>query len=188
MNSENVLSLVCRQVRNCGDRIAVIAEDGTVTYLELWARALAVANYISPLVTQGQVIGVINTRTVDMLAAMLGIWQAGCAYLPLDANDQPERYLRILEISGCGIVLTHPELMASPGSLASKNAHRTVPDFVDLRRLASFGTIVNTMPLQLAGDHLAYVMFTSGSSGTPKGVEVEHHSLISFLCAFRDLI
>jgi amino acid adenylation domain-containing protein len=188
MNSENVLSLVCQQVRNCGSRIAVIAEDETVSYLDLWTRALAVANYLSPLVTQGQVIGVLTTRSVDMLAAMLGIWQAGCAYLPLDANDPPERYLRILEIAGCGIVLTHPELMASPGSLASKNAHRTVPDFVDLRRLASFGTIVNTMPLQLAGDHLAYVMFTSGSSGTPKGVEVEHHSLVSFLCAFRDLI
>ena len=89
MNSENVLSLVCQQVRNCGSRIAVIAEDETVSYLELWARSLAVANYLSPLVTQGQVIGVLTTRSVDMLAAMLGIWQAGCAYLPLDANDPP---------------------------------------------------------------------------------------------------
>ncbi len=188
MNSETVLSLVYRQIRNCGDRIAVIAEDETVTYRELWARALAVANYLSPLVTQGQVIGVLTTRSVDMLAAILGIWQAGCAYLPLDANDPPDRYLRILEIAGCGIVLTHPELMGSPGGLGSKYARRTVPDFVDLRRLLTFGTIVNTMPLQLAGDHLAYVMFTSGSSGTPKGVEVEHHSLVSFLCAIRELI
>ncbi len=188
MNSENVPSLVFRQVRDSGDRIAVIAEDESVTYRELWARAAAVANYLSPQVAQEQVIGVLASRSVDMLAAMLGIWQAGCAYLPLDANDPPERYLRILEIAGCGIVLAHPELLAVAGSVGSAHAHRAAPDFVDLRSLSTFGTIVNTMPLQLAGDQLAYVMFTSGSSGAPKGVEVEHHSLVSFLCACRDLI
>jgi len=186
--SENVLSLVFRQVRDCGDRIAVIAEDESVTYRELWARAAAVANYLSPQVVQEQVVGVLAMRSVDMLAAMLGIWQAGCAYLPLDANDPPERYLRILEIAGCGIVLAHPELLAGAESVGSAHAHRAAPDFVDLRSLSAPGTVVNTMPLQPGGDRLAYVMFTSGSSGAPKGVEVEHHSLVSFLCACRDLI
>ena len=188
MNSENVLSLVFRQVRDCGDRIAVIAEDESVTYRELWARAAAVANYLSPLVTPEQVIGVLATRSVDMLAAMLGIWQAGCAYLPLDASDPPERYRRILDIAECRIVLAHPELLAGAGSVGSAQAQRAAPDFVDLRSLSVPGTVMNAMPLQLEGDHLAYVMFTSGSSGAPKGVEVEHRSLISFLCACRDLI
>jgi len=188
MNSESVLSLFFQQLRDCGDRVAVIAEDESVTYRELWARAAAVANYLSPQVAQEQVVGVLATRSVDMLAAMLGIWQAGCAYLPLDPNDPPERCLRMLEIAGCGIVLAHPELLAGAGSMESAHAHHAAPDFVDLRSLSAPGTVMNSMPLQPGGDHLAYVMFTSSSSGAPKGVEVEHHSLVSFLCACRDLI
>jgi amino acid adenylation domain-containing protein len=194
--------LFSEQVHRRGNKTAIIAEDESITYAELDARASAIERYLTPLASKEQTIGVFIARSVDMVAAMLGIWKAGCAYVPLDPNDPPDRNRRILEIAQCKIVLAHSELIAAGALFDVSNAEDFSPELVDVREISKPGhTIDTTAGSQLSastndsviapltdGSCLAYVMFTSGSSGAPKGVEVEHHSLATFLRACRDLI
>jgi amino acid adenylation domain-containing protein len=188
MNTPNVLDTFLEQVRHFGEKVAVIADDESVTYQELATRAAAVANYLAPRVTHEEVVGVFTTRSVDMLAAIIGIWQAGCAYLPMDANDPPQRALRILGIAECKVVLTHPELIANLETLCDDEPGHVKPLFVDVRGLRESDALVEPPFIRPDEKSLAYVMCTSGSSGEPKGVEIEHNSLHTFLHACRDLI
>lgn len=128
------------------------------------------------------------TRSADMIATMLGIWSAGGAYVPLDPNDPPKRNCRILEIAKCEIVLVDPELTGLHGIDDVNNARSIVPELIDVREILASTTKPAKTVREYNASSLAYVMFTSGSSGAPKGVEVEHRSVASFLCACRDLI
>ena len=128
------------------------------------------------------------TRSADMIATMLGIWSAGGAYVPLDPNDPPKRNCRILEIAKCEIVLVDPELTGLHEIDDVNNARSIVPELIDVREILASTTKPAKTVREYNASSLAYVMFTSGSSGAPKGVEVEHRSVASFLCACRDLI
>ena len=189
--NDNVYTLFHRQAREFSDKIAVIAEDESVTYGQLAVRSTAIAEYLAQRVSPEQTVGVFITRSVDMIAAMLGIWKAGGAYVPLDPNDPAQRNRRILDIANCEIVLVHPELTEPPGVFDTENSRGVVPELVNVREISTTGTRPGTTEateVQPGGKRLAYVMFTSGSSGTPKGVEVEHRSLASCLSACRNLI
>jgi amino acid adenylation domain-containing protein len=185
---QNVFDLFRRQAEAFSDKIAVIAEDESVSYGELAARAESIGEYLAQRVKREEAIGVFTTRSVDMIAAMLGIWKAGGAYVPLVPNDPAQRNRRILDLANCEIVLAHPELIGVLGTFDSTNAHGVVPEFVDVREISTQQSTSAATVTQPSGASLAYVMFTSGSSGSPKGVEVEHRSVVSFLCACRDLI
>lgn len=185
--SKNVFTLFVQRAREFSDKVAVISEDESVNYGELAARAVAIGEYLAQRVTHEQTIGVFTTRSVDMIAALLGIWKAGCAYVPIDPNDPPEHIQRVLAIANCEIVLSHPELTPPHAMLDSKSANRVIPEFINVREIpAPNTTSIATVPP--GGRSLAYVIFTSGSSGVPKGVEVEHLSLANFLYACRDVI
>lgn len=185
---QSVFSLFSRTAEEFSDKIAVIDEDESVSYEDLASQAEAIGGYLAQHVAREQAIGVFTTRSVDMIAAMLGIWKADCAYVPLDPNDPPERNRRILEIANCEIVLAHPELIGPQGLTGAKNADDSEPEFVDVREISRRPAQSAITLAPPGGSSLAYVMFTSGSSGVPKGVEVEHRSVAAFLCACRDLI
>jgi amino acid adenylation domain-containing protein len=184
----SAFTLFYRQAELLGDNIAVITEGESVTYRELASRADAIGDFLAQRVTQEQTIGVHTARSVDMVAAMLGIWKAGCAYVPLDPDDPPERSRRILEISSCEIVLAHSESSGPNGLFETGHENALVREIVDVRKISTRASALPRTQQRPGGNRLAYVMFTSGSSGAPKGVEVEHRSLVSFLCACRDRI
>ena len=184
----SAFTLFYRQAELLGDNIAVIADGESITYRELASRANAIGDFLAQRVTQEQTIGVHTARSVDMVAAMLGIWKAGCAYVPLDPDDPPERNRRILEISSCEIVLANPELGGPNGPFETGHENALVREIVDVREISTRASALPRTQERPGGNCLAYVMFTSGSSGAPKGVEVEQCSLVSFLCECRDLI
>ncbi|WP_422395076.1 amino acid adenylation domain-containing protein [Nocardia vulneris] len=161
-----VPDLIARQVAATPARPAVICGPTVLTYAQLDARAERVANW---LIAQGvrteDVVAVSLPRSADSVVAMLGVLQAGAAYLPLD-QDYPAARLRYMTTDA------RPVLRLDGASMAAAQQHRAGP----ARR-----------PF-LAPDNAAYVIYTSGSTGAPKGVLGTHGGLVNRLTWYQKVL
>ncbi|MCL7381655.1 amino acid adenylation domain-containing protein, partial [Streptomyces sp. 35G-GA-8] len=136
--------------------------------LDAWADAIA-AHLHDQGIESGSVVGVLMERDLPLLPAMLGILRAGAAFLPLDPGYPVERLRRYVEVSRCDLILTDARTHALGMSLG------------DARSVPEPDGSAQALPPQVNASDLAYLLFTSGSTGSPKGVEVEHGALANFL-------
>ncbi|QUF04053.1 amino acid adenylation domain-containing protein [Actinosynnema pretiosum subsp. pretiosum] len=165
---EGVLALVADWVARTPDATAVTAPTGRLTYRELDALSDGVAGWLRDrgLPAEGLVATRLG-RCLELPAVVLGIWKAGGAYVPLDPAQPAERHRRIL--ADC-----RPRAVV---------ADRDDPVFGDTPLL----TVADLRPGAPAPvrppepDRLAYVAYTSGSTGEPKGVQCAHHGLANQL-------
>src|SRR5262249_25153539 len=122
------------------------------------------------------VVGLCLPRGVDMVTAMLAVWQAGGAYLPLDPEYPAERLAFMLADSGTPVVVTRSDLA---GGLAG---HEVVSDDPATAAAISAGPAdAPAVPADPA--RLAYVIYTSGSTGRPKGVLISHANVANLFAA-----
>ncbi|MFI7356359.1 amino acid adenylation domain-containing protein [Streptomyces avidinii] len=152
------------------DRPAVLCAGRGTTYAELDARAELFAGRLRTLgVRPGEAVAVLMDRSADLVAACLGILKAGAAYLPLDARAPGARTEAVIAASGAAVLVTDvPEgepLPAGP-------RHVLRPDAVPADGAAEAATAGHP-------DALAYLMYTSGSTGAPKGVAVSHREVVA---------
>lgn len=167
-----------RWARVSPDAVALRDAQGNLafTYRELNARADRIADWLAGQgVCAGTRVGVRLARTPDVVAVLLGILKAGAAYVPLDRAQPRARVLRMIEDAQVTRVLCEPD---DPDELPGMIRGLAVPALA-----APCGERA-----RVAGDSLAYILFTSGSTGTPKGVMVEHRNLISFLDTFDAVV
>ena len=159
----------------CGDR--------RLTYRELDDRADRLAHHLAALgVGPGALVGVLLERSPDLIVALVGILKAGGAYLPLDPEAPPQRLAFLLEDGGARLVLSQASLR---DRLAASGVQSLCID--DVADLGNGGGPAIRRPSPGA-EGLAYVMYTSGSTGVPKGVEVPHRALVNLLDSMRDKI
>ncbi|MFB7658192.1 MULTISPECIES: AMP-binding protein, partial [unclassified Streptomyces] len=154
--------------------IAVEAADGSATFAELDRLSNRVANR---LIREGvrieDRVAVLMDRSVASVAAVLGVIKAGGVYVPLDDRLPAERIRRILEEAAVRIVLVdRPRTLASslPVRTVVADATRGLADEPD------FAPGITSAPEQMA-----YVMYTSGSTGAPKGVSVTHANVLALV-------
>lgn len=151
------------------ENAAVITPDRTVTHKELRDRALSLgAELRAQGVTPNTLVAVFMEKGWEQVVAVLGILEAGAAYLPLDAEFPSERIHQILQNSEAQIVLTQSWLF---DRLVGCEDFTVVS--VDTFRSAS--PVKPLESVQLCDD-LAYVIYTSGSTGMPKGVMISHRA------------
>ncbi|WSP95911.1 amino acid adenylation domain-containing protein [Streptomyces sp. NBC_01233] len=169
---------------------AVVADGVTLTYGELDARANRLAHHLLAhhLLAQGvgaeSVVGLCLPRGLDMVAAMLGVWRAGAAYVPLDAEYPVERLAFMLADSGARVVVGVSELTRG----LAESGVSTV-DLDELSVAAALGSAPASAPdLPPGTDGLAYVIYTSGSTGVPKGVAVAHNALANMARALGPVL
>ncbi|WP_162886651.1 AMP-binding protein, partial [Pseudomonas syringae] len=160
------------------DALAVADETGSLTYGELNARANRLAHYLIGLGIQpDDRVAICAQRSLEMVVGLLGILKAGGAYVPLDPGYPPERLRYMLEDSAPVAVLVQEALQEC---LPAVNVPQVVLDSVDLS--SGTGGLPCGNPdldaLELTSRMPAYVMYTSGSSGVPKGVLIEHRSVL----------
>jgi amino acid adenylation domain-containing protein len=156
-------------------RGAVEHGEVRLTYSELNTAANRVARQLGASgVRPGESIGVYLPRNEYLVPALLGILKRGCAYLPIDRRYPPRRVQRMLEMAGCKTIVTAPELAPDLEGLGTPLLllDTSPASSLDARELASE---------RVTGDDAAYVMFTSGSTGSPKGVVVPHGAVVGFL-------
>lgn len=161
-----------------GEAAAVIHNDEIVSYRELNERADSIAGYLLDRcnIQPEEIICLASERSVNTVAAFLGILKAGAACLPLDNEYPAERLKYIFEDSGARIYITGKDDAGKAADFTGK--------ILLLEELAGItGTHVEKP--EIRGDNLAYVIYTSGSTGKPKGVQIEH---FQFMSMFQNVI
>ncbi|ANZ40514.1 hypothetical protein BBK82_35400 [Lentzea guizhouensis] len=175
-----VHDLISDQTARTPCAIAVSHGERTMTYRELDRASDGMAVLLRRRgVRAGDLVAVAMHREPELLVALLGIWKAGAAYLPVDVDLPAERIRQVLTDSGVAVAVTG-DGVPTPVS----EALRGVPELL----LLDPG-VVDALPAfsgELLGSSaspadLAYVIYTSGSTGRPKGVAVEHRSVCAYL-------
>ena len=152
--------------------VALRQAGRTLSYADLDAQARSLAAHLGRLgVMPGSVVAICLDRSIEQVVATLGVLNAGCAYLALDPADPVARRRALVEDSAAAAVVTSAERRADfPESLV---VSRDEADKVGPASAAD-------LPLPCRDD-LAYIVYTSGSTGSPNGVEITHANLINFL-------
>jgi non-ribosomal peptide synthetase component F len=185
-----VHELVEAQVRRSPESLAVIcpalAHDPSVgpihslTYHQLNQRANQLAHYLRFLgCTSETLVPILLSRTPRFVIALLGILKAGGVCVPVDPSYPKQRLLFTLEQSEATIILTEKALK---DKLPESYSHATVVvvDDPDNIEALDVGNTNNLVSISVAS-HLAYVLYTSGSTGQPKGVMLPHAALVNYI-------
>src|SRR5438477_6203826 len=172
------------QVRARPDAIAAVRGDRQLTYRELNARANQLARaLVARGLTREGVVGVVTERNLDWMTAVLAIFKAGGAYLPIEPHFPADRIARMLSRAGCRLVLTERgSTTMLDQALESLSGVETL--FIDAAYRE--GHPDEDLGIPVAPDQLAYIYFTSGSTGEPKGAMCEHAGLLNHLFAKID--
>ncbi|HEX6901809.1 MAG TPA: non-ribosomal peptide synthase/polyketide synthase, partial [Thermoanaerobaculia bacterium] len=145
------------QAARAPEAVAAVCDGERLTYGDLDCRANQVANHLVGLgVVPGDLVGLRMERSLEMVAAILGVLKAGAAYVPLDPAYPEERLAYMIEDSRVQVVLTSLDAVEGDAS-----------DPV----------------VRVSAEHPAYVIYTSGSTGRPKGVVVRHGNVMRLFSA-----
>ncbi|MFG2533178.1 amino acid adenylation domain-containing protein [Streptomyces sp. NPDC048516] len=152
---------------------AIAVQDGerAVTYRQLWNSAVGTHDtLVASGIGAGDIIAIAAPRSPELTAAVLGVWLAGAAYLPVDPEHPAQRVSYLLTDSGAKAVFTE-------GSLALPEGHGMtelpLPAIVDVPPEAPTADLV----FQISPEDCAYLIYTSGSTGKPKGALIPHRAI-----------
>ncbi|MGD1094659.1 MAG: amino acid adenylation domain-containing protein [Bryobacteraceae bacterium] len=167
--------MVERQAELTPNAIAVEAGEQRLTYRQLNERANRLAHRLRSAGAGPEIlVGLCVDRSIDVIAAPLAVMKAGAAYLPLDPAFPKERLAFLMEDAQPALLLVERRLA---GSLPESNAEIL---FCDEPGGENTNPKVPAKP-----DSLAYVLYTSGSTGLPKGVEIQHSAVVNFLLSMQ---
>ncbi|MER6502572.1 amino acid adenylation domain-containing protein [Streptomyces sp. NPDC001455] len=166
------------------DAVAAVHGEQQLTYRELNARANRVGRALLArgLRPEG-VVAVATERNLDWMAAVLAVFKAGGVYLPVEPHFPADRLATMLSRAACGLVLTEP------GSTSTLD--QALDSLSGVQKLFVGAAYEedhadDDLGLHIAPDQLAYIYFTSGSTGEPKGAMCEHAGMLNHLYAKID--
>jgi amino acid adenylation domain-containing protein len=163
----------------CPDAVAAVQGERQWTYRELNSRANQLSRaLLSRGLTREGVVAVVLERNLDWMAAVLAVFKAGGVYLPVEPHFPADRVARVLERAGCALVLTE---RGSDGAL-DHPAEGTL--YVD--EAYAEGHSDGDLGIAVQPGQLAYIYFTSGSTGEPKGAMCEHAGFLNHVFAKLD--
>ncbi|MGW9024147.1 non-ribosomal peptide synthetase [Streptomyces sp. NPDC055722] len=173
-----------QRAREHPEAVAAVHGDRAWTYGELNARANRLARaLLAQRLDREAVVAVVTERNLDWLTAVLAVFKAGGVYLPIEPHFPAGRISATLSRAGCKLVLTEP------GS--TKNLDEAMATLPGIERLPIEAACADghgdTDPgVEVKADQLAYIYFTSGSTGEPKGAMCEHAGMLNHLFAKID--
>ncbi len=179
-DERSVVAVFEAQVAAHPDGVAVATADGELTYAQLNAQVNRVAHHLRRHGAGPEaVVGLCAERSIELVVGLLGILKAGAAYLPMDPRDPGRRLDRLIRDTGADLVLAQPAW------------RHVVPERV--------GTVITLAGGSFDGepttdpdrgpdtDNLACVLYTSGSTGLPKGIALPQRAIVDTLVEQRDI-
>ena len=175
--TDNILSIASR-IAACAHRtpnqIAIADELHSYTFAELERRSNQLAwELVAHGLKADDCVGLFYDRSCDFIVAALAVLKSGAAYLALDSNTPADRAAVMLADAGAPLVLTHRR---KTHEWANGSWSVIETDAIDLSYAPSEPVHIQTSP-----ENLAYVVYTSGSTGQPKGVEITHANLLNLI-------
>lgn len=163
-----------QQVTKTPDNTALICEDKSITYRQLNERANSLAVLLREKgIKPGDVIAIMVRRSIEMVIGMLAVLKAGAAYLPIDKELPDERINYMIKNSESKVILTDNTTIYRFTEYDKINIQCEEHYNFKKEDLANINNVRD----------LAYVLYTSGTTGEPKGVMIEHTSLVNFVYA-----
>lgn len=181
LSAESILDHIAPHFDSRPGHPAVVGDYGRLTYAELDERSSALAGRLKHVgVEPGEGVALVMGRSPGMVVAMLAVMRAGAFYVPVDPDFPLRRLEHVIENAGTTVALTDnadlecgvPTIQIDHLGEAEAQPPRQSSIAADSRAIS--------------GDDLAYVMYTSGSTGEPKGVEIAHRSLLASTLARFD--
>jgi amino acid adenylation domain-containing protein/thioester reductase-like protein len=175
---KSIVKMFEEQADKTPNNTAIVFGERTLNYRELNEKANQLARIITKNTkTKKTIISLCVNRSLEMIIGILGILKAGCAYLPIDPSYPKERISYILTHSKSSLILTdsgNEEIITEPGY-----------DYlnISLENNQVYNMDTSNLDLRISTNNLAYVLYTSGSTGNPKGVMVPHKALCNLIIA-----
>jgi len=158
-----------RHAKRLPDKIAAVCGDRSLTYAELNDRANRLASTLRGKgVIPNRLVAVMLDRSLEMIVALLAVMKAGGAYVPIDPAYPEERIMYLLEDSRASLLLTD-----------GRRVRAFAGEVLDLTDESLYEDRESPSEAASGPRDLAYVIYTSGSTGLPKGVMIEHRSVVN---------
>ncbi|MBT3254580.1 MAG: amino acid adenylation domain-containing protein [Candidatus Marinimicrobia bacterium] len=171
---EMVPGEIGRTISQYKSATAISYDDQKMSYAELGDMSSRVSAHLQnqfPDLTN-HIVAVMLERSIHLPSILLGIWDSGACYLPIDPTTPRDRVMEILRLSGCRLLISDHHIDLQGFDIQQFQVH-------DLIKAHSGDSQVSAA--SLTPESLAYVIYTSGTTGTPKGVKITHGNLANYL-------
>lgn len=183
---KNVYELFEKQALKTPSSIAIEYGNERFTYKEVKRRSSVLASYLRKKgVENGTIVGLYMDRTPDMIISMLAVQKADGIYIPLDPIYPKDRLQYMADDSGMSYIISNSATAGKNNALLSEIDNRIIIDeqWEDIEKTVGNNTEISKTS---GPDDGVYILYTSGSTGNPKGVKIKHKGLTNFICSMAD--